>query len=135
MRLPMHTSLLYYEKLTARKFLEGFETIPPSDRWEEMAREKRAKLEEKKKQINSMIQILDDGLKYKCLFLVAYGITPTLQSFPSFGRVYATYGGVFVVLAVLWGMFIDKKTPDMYDWIEAAVCVVGVSIMLWAPRS
>ncbi|MCY9696182.1 MerR family transcriptional regulator [Paenibacillus alginolyticus] len=47
--------------------LEGFETIPTSDRWEEMAREKRAQLEEKKKQINSMIQILDDGLNCKCL--------------------------------------------------------------------
>jgi small multidrug resistance family-3 protein len=69
------------------------------------------------------------------LILVAYGIIPTLQSFPTFGRVYAAYGGVFVVLAVLWGMFVDKKTPDMYDWIGAAVCVVGVSIMLWAPRS
>lgn len=47
--------------------LEGFETLPPSERWEEMAREKRFELEEKKKQINSMIQILDDGLKCKCL--------------------------------------------------------------------
>ncbi|WP_419875202.1 MerR family transcriptional regulator [Candidatus Pristimantibacillus sp. PTI5] len=47
--------------------LEGFETLPPSERWEEMAREKRVQLEEKKKQINSMIQILDDGLNCKCL--------------------------------------------------------------------
>ncbi len=37
------------------------------------------------------------------LILIAYGVIPTLQSFPSFGRVYAAYGGVFVVLAVLWG--------------------------------
>jgi MerR family redox-sensitive transcriptional activator SoxR len=47
--------------------LEGFEKLPPSDRWEEMARYKRAELEEKKKQINSMIQMLDDGLHCKCL--------------------------------------------------------------------
>ncbi|MFE5317891.1 YnfA family protein [Paenibacillus sp. NPDC056579] len=69
------------------------------------------------------------------LILIAYGIVPTLQSFPSFGRVYAAYGGVFVVLAVLWGWLVDRKTPDLYDWIGAAVCIVGVSIMLWAPRS
>lgn len=68
------------------------------------------------------------------LILVVYGILPTLQNFPTFGRVYAAYGGVFVVLAVLWGWMVDKKAPDMYDWIGAAVCVVGVSIMLWAPR-
>jgi len=68
------------------------------------------------------------------LILVVYGILPTLQSFPSFGRVYAAYGGVFVVMAVLWGWMVDKKIPDLYDWIGAAVCIIGVSIMLWAPR-
>jgi MerR family redox-sensitive transcriptional activator SoxR len=47
--------------------LEGFETLPLSERWEEMAREKHMQLEEKKRQINSMIQILDDGLNCKCL--------------------------------------------------------------------
>lgn len=35
------------------------------------------------------------------IILILYGIIPTLQSFPSFGRVYAAYGGVFVILAVL----------------------------------
>jgi drug/metabolite transporter superfamily protein YnfA len=69
------------------------------------------------------------------IILMAYGVIPTLQTFPSFGRVYAAYGGVFVILAVLWGWLIDKKTPDLYDWIGAAVCLIGVSIMLWAPRS
>lgn len=69
------------------------------------------------------------------IILVLYGIIPTLQQFPSFGRVYAAYGGVFVVLAVLWGWWIDKKTPDLYDWIGAGICIIGVSVMLWAPRS
>lgn len=68
------------------------------------------------------------------VILIAYGIIPTLQKFPSFGRVYAAYGGVFIVLAVLWGWLVDKKTPDLYDWVGAAICVVGVSVILWAPR-
>lgn len=68
------------------------------------------------------------------LILVLYGIIPTLQKFPSFGRVYAAYGGVFVILSVLWGWGIDGKTPDIYDWIGAIICLVGVSVMLWAPR-
>ena len=55
--------------------------------------------------------------------------------FPSlFGRAYAAYGGVFIVLSVLWGWGIDKKTPDLYDWLGAAICLVGVSVMLLAPR-
>lgn len=68
------------------------------------------------------------------LILVLYGVIPTLQKFPSFGRVYAAYGGVFIILAVLWGWLIDKKSPDLYDWIGAVICIVGVSVMLWAPR-
>ncbi|MEC2343269.1 YnfA family protein [Paenibacillus barengoltzii] len=68
------------------------------------------------------------------LILIVYGLIPTLQKFPNFGRVYAAYGGVFIMLAVLWGWWVDKKTPDLYDWLGAAVCLIGVSIILWAPR-
>ncbi len=68
------------------------------------------------------------------LILVLYGIIPTFQRFPSFGRVYAAYGGVFIVLSILWGWLIDGKTPDTYDWLGALICLIGVSIILWAPR-
>ena len=68
------------------------------------------------------------------LILVLYGIIPTLQKFPSFGRVYAAYGGFFIILSVLWGWGIDRKPPDIYDWIGALICLIGVSVMLWAPR-
>ncbi len=66
--------------------------------------------------------------------IVLYGVIAKFQSFPSFGRVYAAYGGVFIVLSVLWGWGIDKKTPDLYDWVGAGICLVGVSVMLFAPR-
>lgn len=66
--------------------------------------------------------------------LALYGVIATFQSFSSFGRIYAAYGGVFIILSVLWGWGIDKKTPDLYDWIGASICLVGVSVMLWAPR-
>ncbi|CRK82084.1 membrane protein YfjF [Neobacillus massiliamazoniensis] len=68
------------------------------------------------------------------LILALYGVIATFQSFPSFGRVYAAYGGVFILLSVLWGWVVDKKTPDMYDWIGAIICIIGASIILWAPR-
>ncbi|MBS2772180.1 YnfA family protein [Anoxybacillus rupiensis] len=68
------------------------------------------------------------------LLLVLYGIIPTLQQFPNFGRVYAAYGGIFVVLAVLWGWGIDRKVPDSYDWMGMLLCLAGVAVMLWAPR-
>ncbi|WP_064093544.1 YnfA family protein [Rossellomorea aquimaris] len=68
------------------------------------------------------------------LVLVIYGIIPTLQKFPDFGRVYAAYGGIFIILALLWGWGVDQKTPDIYDWIGAFICLIGISVILYAPR-
>lgn len=42
---------------------------------------------------------------------------------------------VFIILAVFWGWFVDRKTPDLYDWIGAVIWLAGVSVMLWGPRS
>lgn len=66
--------------------------------------------------------------------LVLYGVIPTLQP-ASFGRVYAAYGGVFVVLSILWGWRIDKISPDRFDLIGAAVALVGVFIIMYWPRT
>ena len=69
------------------------------------------------------------------LLLILYGIIPTWQPEANFGRVYAAYGGIFVVLSLLWGWRIDGWTPDRYDLIGAAIVCVGFAIMLWSPRS
>jgi small multidrug resistance family-3 protein len=68
------------------------------------------------------------------LLLVLYGIVPTLQP-AHFGRVYAAYGGVFVVLSILWGWRIDKITPDRFDVIGGAVALAGVFIIMYWPRN
>jgi small multidrug resistance family-3 protein len=68
------------------------------------------------------------------LILVLYGIIPTYQA-AHFGRVYAAYGGVFVVLSVLWGWGVDRVAPDRYDLIGALICVLGVAVIMYAPRS
>lgn len=44
--------------------------------------------------------------------LVAYGFIPTAQPPPTFGRLYAVYGGFFIVLSFLWGWAVDKERPD-----------------------
>ncbi|GAB6061929.1 YnfA family protein [Deferrisoma palaeochoriense] len=68
------------------------------------------------------------------IVLVLYGIIPTLQAFPHFGRVYAAYGGVFVVLSVLWGWGIDGVAPDRWDTVGSLVCLAGVGLILYGPR-
>ena len=37
------------------------------------------------------------------VILIGYGIIPTFQATGDFGRVYAAYGGVFVIMSLLWG--------------------------------
>lgn len=68
------------------------------------------------------------------LVLVAYGVVPTLQRGAGFGRVYAAYGGVFVVLSLLWGWGVDGVRPDRYDWAGAVVVSCGVALIFFAPR-
>jgi small multidrug resistance family-3 protein len=67
------------------------------------------------------------------VLLVAYGVIPTFQT-ASFGRVYAAYGGVFIVLSLLWGWQVDKTVPDRFDLIGGAIALVGVLIIMYWPR-
>jgi small multidrug resistance family-3 protein len=64
-----------------------------------------------------------------------YGFVATFQSDPNFGRVLAAYGGVFVAGSLGWGMVFDKFRPDRYDIIGAAICLVGVAVIMYAPRT
>lgn len=68
------------------------------------------------------------------IILILYGIIPTFQPEASFGKVYAAYGGVFIALSILWAWLIDGLRPDMYDIIGGLVCLVGVYIIMYAPR-
>jgi len=65
--------------------------------------------------------------------LAVYGVIATLQS-ANFGRTYAAYGGIFVVMALLWGWKVDKIKPDLYDTIGAAIILIGTIIIFYAPR-
>jgi small multidrug resistance family-3 protein len=67
------------------------------------------------------------------MVLVGYGVVPTLQT-QNFGRVYAAYGGMFIILSVLWGWQIDRIVPDRFDILGAAIALVGVAVIMYAPR-
>ena len=67
------------------------------------------------------------------VMLLLYGIIPTLQP-AHFGRVYAAYGGVFVVLSLLWGWKIDGVAPDRPDVIGGVLALLGVLVIMYWPR-
>lgn len=68
------------------------------------------------------------------LLLIIYGIIPTLQP-ASFGRVYAAYGGIFILLSILWSWQIDQIKPDKFDLLGGGIALLGVLVIMYAPRS
>ncbi|WBB56256.1 YnfA family protein [Verrucosispora sp. WMMD573] len=68
------------------------------------------------------------------LALGAYGFVATFQPDPNFGRILAAYGGVFVAGSLAWGMIFDGFRPDRWDLTGAAICLLGVAVIMYAPR-
>jgi small multidrug resistance family-3 protein len=66
--------------------------------------------------------------------LAAYGFVATLQDDPNFGRILAAYGGIFVAGSLAWGIVADGFRPDRFDIAGAVICLVGVGVIMWAPR-
>jgi small multidrug resistance family-3 protein len=66
--------------------------------------------------------------------LFAYGLIAAFQPDANFGRVLAAYGGVFVAGSLAWGVVFDGFRPDRFDLAGAAVCLVGVTVIMYAPR-
>ncbi len=69
------------------------------------------------------------------LALAGYGLVATLQPGTEFGRVFAAYGGIFIVGSIAWGTVFEGFRPDRYDLLGAAVCLAGMAIIMYAPRT
>ncbi len=67
--------------------------------------------------------------------LAIYGFVATFQPDANFGRILAAYGGVFVAGSLVWGMVLDGFEPDRYDLVGAGICLLGVAVIMYAPRS
>jgi len=50
------------------------------------------------------------------------------------GRVYAAYGGVYVTVAIVWLWAVDGVRPGLFDWVGVAICLVGMAVIMFAPR-
>ena len=72
---------------------------------------------------------------FGAILLILYGIIPTLQPpNANFGRVYATYGGIFIAISILWGFKVDNIIPDKFDLIGGTIALIGAIIIMYAPR-
>ncbi len=68
------------------------------------------------------------------VILALYGVVATRQPV-DFGRAYAAYGGVFIVMALFWGWGVDGVKPDRYDLVGGLIALLGVLVMMYWPRT
>jgi small multidrug resistance family-3 protein len=67
-----------------------------------------------------------------CLVLFALCLTRVEAAFA--GRAFAAYGGIYIVVSLVWLLVIEGTRPDRWDAIGAVVCLLGSAIILWGPR-
>jgi small multidrug resistance family-3 protein len=68
------------------------------------------------------------------ILLTIYGFVATKQP-ANFGRAYAGYGGVFIILSIIWGWKVDGVAPDKFDLLGASIVLIGVLIMMYTTRN
>ncbi len=51
------------------------------------------------------------------------------------GRVYAAYGGVYIVMAIFWLWAVDGTRPTTWDIVGSGIALVGMAVIMFAPRS
>ena len=69
-----------------------------------------------------------------CLSLAVFAWLLTLHPAAA-GRVYAAYGGVYISVAMVWLMVVEKVSPSSTDWLGVAVSLLGMAIIMFGPRA
>jgi small multidrug resistance family-3 protein len=81
------------------------------------------------KQDKSILLLIPAALSLT-LFAWLLSLHPTAA-----GRVYAAYGGVYICVAIIWLWGVDGIKPTLWDIVGASVALVGMGIIMFAPRS
>src|SRR5690349_7366410 len=67
--------------------------------------------------------------------LIAFAWLLTLAESDAAGRAYAAYGGIYITASLVWLWLAEGVRPDYWDMTGAAICLVGASVILFAPRA
>ena len=78
---------------------------------------------------NKSVWLLAPAAVSLCIFVWLLTLHPTAA-----GRVYAAYGGVYISTAILWLWLIEGNRPTMWDIIGCSVALVGMAIIMVAPK-
>ena len=59
----------------------------------------------------------------------------TLVDSSAAGRAYAAYGGIYILCSLGFLWFAEDIRPDLWDISGALICLIGASIIMFAPRA
>ena len=68
------------------------------------------------------------------LSLAVFAYLLTVVESSAAGRAYAAYGGVYIGASLAWLWIAEGVRPDRWDLLGAVICLIGASVILWAPR-
>ncbi|MBZ9814874.1 YnfA family protein [Mesorhizobium sp. CA7] len=66
--------------------------------------------------------------------LALFALLLSLVGTDAAGRAYATYGGIYIAASLGWLWLVEGVRPDRWDLAGGALCIVGASVILLAPR-
>ncbi|CCD87095.1 putative transmembrane protein [Bradyrhizobium sp. ORS 285] len=67
--------------------------------------------------------------------LAGFAALLTVADSPLAGRAYAAYGGIYIAAALVWGWLVEGHRPDLWDLAGALICLLGMSVILFARRA
>nr|WP_295106246.1 YnfA family protein [uncultured Caulobacter sp.] len=69
------------------------------------------------------------------LSLIVFALLLTRIDASVAGRAFAAYGGIYIVVSLVWMRLVETARPDRWDLIGGAVCLAGAAIILLGPRT
>ena len=66
--------------------------------------------------------------------LAAFALALTRVEAAAAGRIFAAYGGVYILASLVWMGLVEGQSPDRFDLAGAVLCLTGSAVILFAPR-
>jgi small multidrug resistance family-3 protein len=64
------------------------------------------------------------------LSLVIFAILLTRVDSEMAGRAYAAYGGIYIVISLVWLAVVERSRPVWTDYLGAVLCILGAAVLL-----
>ena len=66
--------------------------------------------------------------------LAAFALALTRVEATAAGRIFAAYGGVYILASLAWMGLVEGQSPDRFDLVGALLCLTGSAVIVLAPR-